>query len=809
MTVTSPTGGFRIAEGYVEITTRVSRSDIRDAGRAAAADFERSAAPEFRDAGERSGRGFTETFTRRTETAFRDSRGRFTRGAEDVFGGAGDRSGRSFGSEFRRATRTVFADLGSKATDAFKKILPDASQIAGFLKAGIKPVLMLVTGLQYIPPILSAIAGGLAALPALLTGAVGAIGVLGLGFHGVGAAISQVLGGKRGGGGGGAAIDQVASAERRLAQAQRQAADAQLNLNDAREQAAKDLIDLNMQLNRARLDEQSASLAVLEAQRNLLLARANTSDPYAVARAQLAYREAQQSLVEAKAHTQDLAEANDKAADAGVEGSDRVKQALEQQQNAIDALKDSEDALAQARKGSGGGGLKDALAGLAPSARAFVLEIGKLKPKFHELQQTVQQNLFAGWDKSLDKLANTWLPHLKSGLGGLATSFNGFGKHFAEAFSQKSVTDGFDAVMKGLSDFVTDLGPHLPGLADAFGKLAKAAAPFLKALGGDFIKGIDKFSRFIDKADKNGSLEKFFKDAATNAHDLFIDIKDIGKIVADALGLLLGDNPREGEKKRPLQQLHDDLKSIDDWLNSDEGKDTFHLIAALLDGVATAARWAVKGIGWLVDKFGDWYRWMDKISGKAKDFKDGLVNAFLGVSSTIGGIMDNLSSRVSSALNRIRDAAKDAFNWTSKVPGASYLANLLPFRHGGVHMAAAGLTTFGQGAFYPKPVFGIAEKGTGGELFMPRFGEKTRQQMLAGVAAGFAGGSFTPGTQQHGSPKATISTGPLQPVVIQIGDQPVVKMVLGIVGGNPTVVSASAHSGDRVSNHTNTGRRRG
>jgi hypothetical protein len=787
--MTSPTGGFRIAEGYVEVTTRVSREDVRNAGREAAADFERAATPEFRSSGERSGRSFSETLSTRAEGVFRDSRGRFTRVGEDIFRGVGDGAGRSFGSRFIQVTGDVFSEVGSKLGQSLQKAVPGVGQIASGLLAAVKPALILGSALTYLPPVISAIAGGLASIPALLTGAVGAIGVLGLGFHGVGAAIAEALGGSKGGGGGGAGLDQTASAERRLAQAQREAADAQQNLNDARQQAAKDIADLALQLNRAQLDEQGAQLGVLEAQRQLLLARANTSDPYAVARAQLAYREAVQTLIEAKAHTQDLSEAQQDAAVKGVEGSDRVQQALEQQANAIDNLKDAEESLARARQGSaGGGGAASALAGLAPSAKAFVAEIVKLKPAFHELQQEVQQNLFAGWDKSLDKLATVWMPHLKTDLGGLATSFNGLGKGLADAFSRPAVTTGFDAAIKGFSEFLDKLGPHLPGFADAFGKLSSAAVPFLTALGDDFIKGIDKFSGFIDKADKNGSLQKFFKDSAQNAHDLLLDIKDIGKIVFDALGILLN-NPKSAHDKPPLQQMHDDLKKIDDWVNSKDGRATLETIAALFRAIGDKAVWAGGKVVWVMDKLGEFKRKLDDVTGWSARAAKETSSSFSSMAQTVASWMDWLGSRVTGVLHGIRDAAKDAFNWTSKLGGLSALG--------------------AQGAFYSKPVYGIAEKGTGGELFMPRYGQPQRQQMLAGVAAMFAGGSFVPGDRQSaGSRQATISTAPLQPVNIHVGGEHLATLVLGVVEGNPTVVSATAAAGNRMSNYTNTGRRR-
>ncbi|HWB36645.1 MAG TPA: hypothetical protein VHA75_11535, partial [Rugosimonospora sp.] len=195
---------------------------------------------------------------------------------------------------------------------------------------------------------------------------------------------------------------------------------------------------------------------------------------------------------------------------------------------------------------------------------------------------------------------------------------------------------------------------------------------------------------------------------------------------------------------------------------------------------------------------------------------DAIGDAFNDTAGRIVGAFDWISSRVTSALHAVRDAARDAFNQVSRIPGFSALGSLIgKYFHdggitsGGIRYAAAGLTTFGpnSGAVYSRPVYGIAEPGTGGELFMPRFGNQQRQQMLAGVAAAWAGGAYVP-AQQVGSPVATIPTDSMQPSIVHVH-----LMVDGKELGKGAVldlraVSAAAAAGDRLSNATNTGRRR-
>jgi hypothetical protein len=75
---------------------------------------------------------------------------------------------------------------------------------------------------------------------------------------------------------------------------------------------------------------------------------------------------------------------------------------------------------------------------------------------------------------------------------------------------------------------------------------------------------------------------------------------------------------------------------------------------------------------------------------------------------------------------------------------------LQPNLRGGVYMAAAGALS--EAAVYPggPTLYGYAEKGTGGELFVPRNGERARSERLLSVGAGWYGGRYVPGGSAAG-----------------------------------------------------------
>jgi len=113
------------------------------------------------------------------------------------------------------------------------------------------------------------LAGLIGLLPGAALGAAAGLGVLKLATLNMGAAMATSSGGA------GRSANSLADAEHRVEVAQRRVLETQEALNDARAKAAHDLAALTRQLNGARLDEESAVMAVTEAEIALrvLLAR--------------------------------------------------------------------------------------------------------------------------------------------------------------------------------------------------------------------------------------------------------------------------------------------------------------------------------------------------------------------------------------------------------------------------------------------------------------------------------------------------------------------------------------------------------
>lgn len=493
----------------------------------------------FREEGERAGRGFgdgvpagtrdtAERVTRDVTGRLRDHRGRFVAEGEGHGRGIGDGvSGGLRGalSSVTSALGTLGSSIGSSLGAAGKV----ASGSLSVLSATAFPML-IAAALQTVPA-LATVGGALAgSLPAAGAVAGGMLATLMLGFHGLSGAIGAAF--APAAAGGAAAMGQVANAEWALKQAQQSAIQTQQALNQARVAAVQNIKDLALAMSGAKLHVEEAELAVKDADLAWRAAFA-TGNQDQIQRTDLALRQAQQGLAEAQNGASKTAAQKEDSDKRGVEGSQGVQSALQAQEQAVHALAQAQEALAQAQKGSGGAAsaLSTAMAKLAPSAQAVVMEIVKLKPALHDIQQTVQQHMFAGLGEDLGNLAHSWLPGAKAGLTGMSDQFNLMFRGIAQGMATPAFSGALAKVFASFTGVLHQFAELAPKGVSAFGSLISAATPFLAALGGGAAKGLGGVLDWINKLAANGGLDKFFATATELLKPLGGLLKDLGTIL--------------------------------------------------------------------------------------------------------------------------------------------------------------------------------------------------------------------------------------------------------------------------------------
>jgi hypothetical protein len=369
----------------------------------------------------------------------------------------------------------------------------------------------------------AAVSAGIGSIPAIAAGAAASIIGLKLATGGLGAAW-KALGQSTASGGGSAASTarqvaaaqrEVASASEALSRANKQLAAAQQAVNDSQEIAVKNLRDLNLNLADAQLSEQAAVLGLADARQALAQARMS-GDSSQIAHATLGYKEAQLAILQARARTDDLTEAQQKAAAAGIQGSEAVTSAQEQYLTATQAVADATQRLADAQAnlktaGSGGGGggsnaAAEAMAKLAPSAREVVLALKAMGPEWRKVQQSVQQETFRGVAGDLKNLSSAVLPTVSAQMKRMGQSFNlGIRQTLKLASSSKSV-GSLNTILTSTNQAVDKIARSLAPFVDGFLTLGAAGSSILPQIAGWVQQLAVDFQNWANAASSSGRL---------------------------------------------------------------------------------------------------------------------------------------------------------------------------------------------------------------------------------------------------------------------------------------------------------------
>ena len=149
----------------------------------------------------------------------------------------------------------------------------------------------------------------------------------------------------------------------------------------------------------------------------------------------------------------------------------------------------------------------EAMAALSPAARSTVQEIRGLGPAWTSLRLDVQEKLFTGLGSSVKQLGTAYLPSLRSGLGGIAGSFNGIAKDVTSFATSAGTVRDVDTIFRNTGAAVEAARPSVVNLASAFRDVAVVGSAELPQLAAGWTNVTAKFAAFIANARDTGQLK--------------------------------------------------------------------------------------------------------------------------------------------------------------------------------------------------------------------------------------------------------------------------------------------------------------
>ncbi|WP_018686537.1 phage tail protein [Actinokineospora enzanensis] len=224
-----------------------------------------------------------------------------------------------------------------------------------------------------------------------------------------------------------------------------------------------------------------------------------------------------------------------------------------------------------------------ALAKLAPSARETAQAVKDLQPAFGALRLDVQQRLFAGMGQEVTRLGGSYLPVLRSGLGGIASELNTGARGFAAFLSSSQSLSDTGSILDNVRDSLARLSPAGVAVASAFRDITAVGSEFLPQLASSLAASAQRFADFIAQARQTGQLKTWIGEGLSTLSQMWQVLRNLGSIVRTVFGAL--DNSGGGF----LAFLVDATGQLREFLKSAEGTEVLSKFADFLAAAGTAA----------------------------------------------------------------------------------------------------------------------------------------------------------------------------------------------------------------------------
>lgn len=173
----------------------------------------------------------------------------------------------------------------------------------------------------------------------------------------------------------------------------------------------------------------------------------------------------------------------------------------------------------------------DDLKALSPSAQVAATALRNLGPAWNNLHLDVQQRLFQGVGKDIQRVGAVDLPVLRRGMDSMAGSLNQGVHYFAQwATSSKTVAD-FHTIMNNSAVSTQNLMRALQPVLSIFRDVATVGSNFLPQLTSGLASAAQRAADFVSHARETGKLHEWIQTGIDAVHKLLTVFGDVIQII--------------------------------------------------------------------------------------------------------------------------------------------------------------------------------------------------------------------------------------------------------------------------------------
>lgn len=291
-----------------------------------------------------------------------------------------------------------------------------------------------------------------------------------------------------------------------------------------------------------------------------------------------------------------------------------------------------------------------AMKGLAPAARETVRATLALKPAFDAMKLDVQGQLFDGLGRRVKELGTAYLPILRKGLSGIASTMNLVGQRSLNVLMEpRSLADTRNG-LESTREAVARLAPAGQAVVRMFRDVGAVGAQYLPRLAKGFSDAATKAADLVAGMRRSGALNEMIEQGGQA-------LAQLGRIAGNVGGALKGifDATQAAGSGGLLNTVADVTEALNGLVNSTGGQAG---LTALFKGVGDGVRGFLAGfreagplLGQLGPLVGELARQVGTILGKALGFVIPLLTqaapAVRSLLTTIGGAIQGFFALLS------------------------------------------------------------------------------------------------------------------------------------------------------------------
>lgn len=226
----------------------------------------------------------------------------------------------------------------------------------------------------------------------------------------------------------------------------------------------------------------------------------------------------------------------------------------------------------------------EALKNLAPSAQKVAIEIKGLQNEWTNLRKAVQQKLFEGIANDMAILANKYIPIVRNGFVGIATTLNGMAKEVANFFKQTTAMNDVNTIFNNVNDALGHMKGLIQPLLSILTDVFVVSTQVFAEMAGELNHAAGGFANFVHEARESGALAQWIRDGVDALKSMIEIVARLGSIFSQVFGAF--DENADGF----LATVEKMVTQVDKFLMSTQGQDLLQTFVDLLKTLSSVTK---------------------------------------------------------------------------------------------------------------------------------------------------------------------------------------------------------------------------